>query len=180
MQARRQPPIWTEIRQDLTTLLALENRDASLKNILWAVFAMDAFLILALFRIRTFATRWRIPGINRLLRGLTLALYGVELGIDVTLGTGVYFVHSTGTVVGGRSVLGDRVRLFGCNTIGTAKEDGEPTIGNDVRIGAGARILGPINVGDRAIIGANAVVLKSLSAGVTAVGIPATPVTGRS
>jgi serine acetyltransferase len=111
--------------------------------------------------------------INRILRGLSLALYGIELGADIELGTGVYFVHSTGTVVGGKSVIGNRVRLFGCNTIGTAKEDGEPKIGNDVRIGAGARVLGPITIGDRVVIGANAVVLKSLEAGVTAVGIPA-------
>lgn len=89
------------------------------------------------------------------------------------LGHGVYFIHSLGTVVGGNAVLGDRVRLMGNNTIGAARDDGSPTIGNDVEIGCGARILGPVRIGDGAVIGANAVVLHDVPDGATAVGIPA-------
>jgi serine O-acetyltransferase len=70
-------------------------------------------------------------------------------------------------------VLGDRVRLMGNNTIGAARDDGSPTIGNDVEIGCGARILGPVRIGHGAVIGANAVVLHDVPDGATAVGVPA-------
>ena len=173
MAQRHQSSLWTEIRGDLEALLTIEMRDRSLRSFLWAIFGMDAFMILALFRVRKWAVRWHIPAINRLLRGLALALYGIELGIDIQLGTGVYFVHSAGTVVGGKAILGNRVYLYGSNTIGAAHTGGEPTIGDDVKIGAGARVLGPISIGAHVVIGANAVVLSSLSSGATAVGIPA-------
>jgi serine O-acetyltransferase len=102
-----------------------------------------------------------------------MTLFGIEIGKDVTLGHGVYFVHTSGIVIGGDSRIGNRVRFYGSNTIGTAKDNGYPVIEDDVWIGAGARILGPITIGAGARIGANAVVLTSVPAGAVAVGIPA-------
>lgn len=110
---------------------------------------------------------------NRALRLTQMALYGIEIGNDVTVGHGVYFVHTLGTVVGGNARLGDRVRLMGNNTIGTAKDNGYPVIEDDAVIGCGARILGPVRIGKGAVIGANAVVLSDVPAGAVAVGIPA-------
>lgn len=133
----------------------------------------DAWLILVLFRVREWVLRHRIPVLNRVLRQWQMMFAGVELGNDIVLGHGVYFIHSLGTVVGGNAVLGDRVRLMGNNTIGAARNNGSPTIGNDVEIGCGARILGPVRIGNGAVIGANAVVLHDVPEGATAVGIPA-------
>ena len=162
-----------QIRDDLHSIIKAEGRDLTFKNIIWGIFGLDAFIILMLFRIRKAAVALHIPFVNRFLRGLTLACYGLELGIDVELGTGVNFVHSTGTVVGGKASIGPRTKLYGCNTVGTAKENGEPEIGADVIIGAGARVLGPIEIGHGTIIGANAVVLYTCPSHSKLMGIPA-------
>lgn len=135
--------------------------------------AHDGFKVLLLTRLRESARRHRIPGVNHLLRLVTTVLFSIEVGNAVTIGKGTEFVHTLGTVVGGTSVLGNRVRLMGNNTIGAAKDDGCPTIGDDVVIGAGARVLGPVHVGHGAFIGANAVVLSNVPAGAVAIGIPA-------
>jgi serine O-acetyltransferase len=140
----------------------------------------DGFAVLAMNRARELARRWHVPGVNRALRLMQMALYGIEVGKDVELGEGVVFVHTLGTVVGGDARLGDRVRIMGNVTIGTAKDNGYPRIGNDVTIGAGARILGPVTVGDGAVIGANAVVLTDVPARALAVGVPATIRTGEA
>ena len=134
---------------------------------------LDSFQILTMTRAREVARRHHIFGVNRVLRLSQMALYGIEIGNEVVLGRGVYFVHSLGIIIGGDSKIGDRVRFMGNNTVGTAKDNGYPVIGNDVMIGCGARILGPVHVGDGAQIGANAVVLTDIPAGAVALGIPA-------
>jgi serine O-acetyltransferase len=133
----------------------------------------DAWMILLLFRMREVALRYRIPFVNRTLRLMQIMFGGIELGNDIVLGDGVYFIHSLGTVVGGHARIGNRVRFLGCNTVGSARGDGEPEIGDDVEIGCGARVLGPVRIGARATIGANAVVLQDIPADAVAVGIPA-------
>jgi serine O-acetyltransferase len=134
----------------------------------------DGYAVLAMNRTRELARRWYVPGVNRALRLAQMAIYGIEIGKEVQLGEGVVFVHTLGTVIGGDARIGDRVRVMGGVTIGTAKDNGYPRIGDDVTIGAGARILGPVTVGDGAVIGANAVVLTDVPAGAVAVGVPAT------
>lgn len=133
----------------------------------------DAFPILLMTRLRELARRWHVPLANRALRLTQMAVYGIEIGKDVTLGHGVYAVHSLGTVIGGDARIGNRVRFMGNNTVGSAKDDGCPVIEDDVLVGAGARILGPIRIGAGARIGANAVVLHDVPAGAVATGIPA-------
>jgi serine O-acetyltransferase len=137
------------------------------------VLETDSFPIMFLSRAREASLRWRVPLVNRLLRYAQTAVFGIELGKDVSLGDGVYFVHTVGTVIGGNSRIGARVRLMGNNTIGTAKDNGYPVIEDDVEIGVGARILGPVRIGARAKIGANAVVLCDVPADGVATGVPA-------
>ncbi len=135
---------------------------------------LDSFAVVGMTRLREAARRWHVPGVNRLLRLAQTALYGIEIGKDVKLGHGLYCVHTVGIVIGGDAQIGDRVKLMGSNTIGTAKDNGYPIIEDDVVIGCGARVLGPVRVGAGSVIGANAVVLTDIPPGSIAVGIPAT------
>jgi serine O-acetyltransferase len=133
----------------------------------------DATLVLALSRVRQAAERWKVPGVNGMLRRVQTALFGVEIARDVVLGEGVLFLHTVGVVIGGDARIGDRVVFLGSNTIGSVGNKGYPRIGDDVVIGAGARILGSVTIGSGASIGANAVVLVDVPPGAVAVGVPA-------
>ncbi|RKH51665.1 serine O-acetyltransferase EpsC [Corallococcus llansteffanensis] len=143
------------------------------KSLAKVVLTSDSYRITALNRAREAAIAFHIPLLNHVLRVAQTAVMGIEIGRDVTLGKGVYFVHSLGIVIGGDARIGDRVRFYGNNTVGTAKDNGYPVIEDDVWIGAGARILGPVRIGARSRIGANAVVLQDVPPDSVAVGIPA-------
>lgn len=135
----------------------------------------DGFQILLVQRLREQLRRFHVPLGNHLLRRFTTVVYGLELGNDVTVGDGVSFVHPIAIVVGGDAKIGARVRFMGNNTVGTAKDDGYPVIEDDVLIGAGARVLGPVRVGRGAVIGANAVVVHDVPPGAVVTGVPARP-----
>jgi serine acetyltransferase len=133
----------------------------------------DGSVILALSRLREAAGRHHVPLVGVAARRLQSTLFGIEISKNATLGEGIVFMHTVGIVIGGDSRIGDRVWFLGSNTIGSVDAGGYPRIGNDVILGAGARVLGPVTVGDGARIGANAVVLRDVPAGALAVGIPA-------
>lgn len=147
--------------------------EPSLKSALRVMLDTDSFPVLLIERMKGVSRRLHVPGVNRVFRYAQMAVFGIEVGKDVQLGDGVYFVHTLGIVIGGDARLGPRVRLMGNNTIGTAKDNGYPVIEEDVMIGCGARILGPVRIGARAKIGANAVVLEDVPADAVATGIPA-------
>ncbi len=151
--------------------MAVGNQDW--RSVMKVALAYDSYTVTALQRLRMFARRYHIVGVNHSLRVVQTAMHGIEIGKDVELGHGVWFIHPLGIVIGGTTRVGNRVRFFGNNTVGQAKEDGYPTLEDDVWVGAGARVLGPITVGARSMIGANAVVLKDVPPDSVAVGIPA-------
>lgn len=142
------------------------------KAVVKQVLTNDSFQLLTMTRVRERCRRYHVPAVNHLLRRVQTMVYGIELGNQVELGEGVYFVHPIGIVIGGDAKVGNRVRFMGNNTVGTAKENGYPVIEDDVTIGAGARILGPIRIGKGAVIGANAVVVRDVPAGAIVTGIP--------
>jgi serine O-acetyltransferase len=146
----------------------------TIKTLGRSVFLTDSFPVMVMTRVREVGRKWHVPLVNRLLRYTQMTVFGIEIGKDVELGSGVFFVHTLGTVVGGDSKIGPRVRILGNNTIGTARDNGCPVIDEDVEIGVGARILGPIKIGARAQIGANAVVLQDVPPDSFAAGVPAT------
>lgn len=165
--------LWKDCAQDLRMILAYEQRAFNIKNILWALLACDAYMVILTFRLRKWARRWHIPALNRLLRFMQTTLYAIELGIDIELGHGVYFVHTVGTVVGGDARIGDGCVFFGNNTVGAARFQGSPLIGRYTVLGAGVRILGKIEVGENCFLGANAVVVHDIPPHKIALGIPA-------
>ena len=145
----------------------------SMKEAVKVALSQDGYKVLLTTRLRESARRWHVPGVNHVLRLATTIVYGIEIGNDIELGDGVNFTHTLGTVIGGTSKVGARVKFMGNNTVGTAKDNGCPIIEDDVVVGCGARVLGPIRIGKGAFIGANAVVLSDVPAGAVVSGIPA-------
>ena len=101
---------------------------------------------------------------------------GIEIHPGATIGRGVMIDHGTGVVIGETAEVGDGCMIYqGVTLGGTGKDKGKrhPTLGKNVLVGAGAKVLGPFNVGDNARIAAGAVVLSEVPADATAVGVPA-------
>jgi putative colanic acid biosynthesis acetyltransferase WcaB len=132
-----------------------------------------------LFRIANYSKRSRSLRVifspyNIFYKVLTEFVIGVELPYRVTIGGGLHLYHAHGLVLNADCVLGRNVILRHCTTIGNAKVDGNsPIIGDDVEIGSNVVILGNITVGERAVIGAGSVVVKSVPANAVVVGNPA-------
>ncbi|SMX72828.1 serine O-acetyltransferase [Brevibacterium iodinum ATCC 49514] len=113
----------------------------------------------------------------RLMSQLVRTLTGVEIHPGAEIGRRFFIDHANGVVIGETSEIGDDVMLYHQVTLGgtsMAQTKRHPTIGNHVLVGAGAKILGPVVVGDNSAVGANAVVVKDVPADSSAVGIPAT------
>ena len=115
----------------------------------------------------------RLPA--RTLAELVRILTGVEIHPAAVLGPGLFIDHATGVVIGETAEVGEDVTIFhGVTLGGTGRETGKrhPTIGDRVTIGAGAKVLGAIKIGDGSRIGANSVVVKEVPAGSVVVGVP--------
>lgn len=112
----------------------------------------------------------------RLISQISRFFTGIEIHPGAKIGRGLVIDHGMGVVIGETAEIGDNVLLYhGVTLGGTGKDKGKrhPTIGNNVVIGAGAKVLGPIYIGSNSKIGANSVVLNNVPEGATAVGIPA-------
>jgi len=122
----------------------------------------------------------RLPG--RMIAHLSRWLTGIEIHPGARIGRRVIIDHGMGVVIGETAEIGDDVYMYHQVTLGgTSSERGKrhPTIGSNVIIGAGAKILGAITVGDNARVGANAVVTRPVPAGTTVIGVPARPIERR-
>jgi serine O-acetyltransferase len=116
--------------------------------------------------------KWTARFLSHIGRGFT----GIEIHPGATIGRRFFIDHGMGVVIGETAEIGDDVTLYhGVTLGGTSWKEGKrhPTLGKGVVVGAGAKILGPITIGDGAKIGSNAVVVKNVPAGATAAGIPA-------
>lgn len=115
--------------------------------------------------------------IARLISQVSRFLTQIEIHPGAQIGEGILIDHGSGVVVGETSIIGDRVTIYQGATIGATGNEKtfkrHPTIGNDVVVGSGAKILGPVEIGDNVRIGANSVVLHDVPNNSTAVGVPA-------
>ena len=112
----------------------------------------------------------------RLFSQLGRSFTGIEIHPGARIGRGLFIDHGAGVVIGETAVVGDNCTIYhGVTLGGTGKDEGKrhPTVGNDVLLGAGVKVLGPIEIGDGSRIGAGSVVLRPVPAGATAIGIPA-------
>ena len=129
-------------------------------------------------RLAEFFSANRLGLLAKLSSMFNVAIFGIEVSPKVSIGGGLFLPHTVGTVIGAASI-GHNCTIMQGVTLGALESDlsftsaKRPIIGNDVVIGSGAKILGGITVGDRARIGANAVVLIDVPAESVAVGVPA-------
>lgn len=133
------------------------------------------FHALLFYRLAHWLVKRRIPFLPRALSQLARFLTGIEIHPGAAIGSGLFIDHGMGVVIGETSEIGDNVTLFqGVTLGGTGKQRGKrhPSIGSHVVVGAGAKVLGPITVGDYVKIGANSVVLQDVPDHSTVVGIP--------
>lgn len=153
----------------------IKKRDPAIKSTL-EVFLYPSFKAQAYHKISKFFYNHKLYFIARLISEVAKRRTGIEIHPGAQIGKGLFIDHGFGIVIGQTAIIGDNVTMFhGVTLGGTGNEKTKkrhPTIGNNVFIGSGAKILGNITVGDNVKVGANAVVLKDVEEKRTIVGIP--------
>src|SRR5437870_10745665 len=160
------------IMQDLNVVF---ERDPAATSKLEVILTYAGFHALLAYRLSHWLWARGVPFVPRVISQLARWLTGIEIHPAAKIGTGFFIDHGMGVVIGETAEIGDYVTLFqGVTLGGTGKERGKrhPTLGNHVVVGAGAKILGGIRIGDNVKIGANSVVLKSVPANSTVTGVP--------
>lgn len=154
---------------------AVFERDPAARNIFEVILCYPGLHAVILHRIAHFLWKLRIPLLPRLISHISRLLTGIEIHPGAKIGKGFFIDHGMGVVIGETTEIGDNVTLFqGVTLGGTGKERGKrhPTVGNNVVIGAGAKILGPVKIGDNVKIGAGSVVITDVPPNSTVVGVP--------
>ena len=163
---------WHDLKQDYKGVF---ERDPAARNGLEIILAYPGFHAIFLHRINHLLWRMHVPVIPRLLSHVGRFLTGIEIHPGAKISPGLFIDHGMGVVIGETAEIGENVTLYqGVTLGGTGKEKGKrhPTLGNNVIVGTGTKILGPITIGNNVTIGANSVVLKSIPDNSTVVGVP--------
>jgi len=154
---------------------AAQKKDPAAKSFLEIVFLYQGLHALVSYRVAHFFYKLHLFFPARLLSQLSRFATGIEIHPGAKIGKRFFIDHGMGVVIGETAIVGDDVLLYqGVTLGGTGLEKGKrhPTIGNNVVIGGGAKVLGNITIGDNSYIGANAVVIKDVPPNSTVVGIP--------
>jgi serine O-acetyltransferase len=162
----------TAIRQDIR---AAKERDPAVPSTLQVIFAYPGVHAIWGHRISHWLWNRGARVAARVFAELTRILTGVEIHPGAILGSGLFIDHATGVVIGETAEVGDDVTIYHGVTLGGSGNDTgkrHPTIGDRVIIGAGAKVLGAIKIGDDSRIGANAVVVKEVPSSSVVVGVP--------
>lgn len=167
-----------KIRDDLKSI---QKRDPACRNSLEVFFLYSGFHALFYYRIANKFYKKRFFFIARGISQFARFITGIEIHPGATIGRGLFIDHGSGVVIGETTEIGDYCTLYqGVTLGGTGILEGKrhPTLGDDVLVGAGAKILGPFKVGDHSKIAAGAVVLSEVPPYATAVGVPAQIICG--
>lgn len=150
-------------------------RDPAARNWLEVLFCYPGLQALLFHRVAHQLHRFGIPFIPRLISYFARFLTGIEIHPGAAIGQGFFIDHGMGVVIGETTIIGDYVLIYqGVTLGGTGKESGKrhPTLGNNVVVGAGAKVLGNIEIGSNVRIGAGSVVLRNVPSNCTVVGVP--------
>ncbi len=161
-----------EISNDVDAAL---RRDPAARNRVEVLLTYPGVHALVAYRVAHALDARGLRLVARLLSHLARMFTGIEIHPRATIGRGLFIDHGMGVVIGETAVIGDRCHLLQGVTLGgtsTRREKRHPTLGNDVLVGAGAKLIGAITVGDGARIGAGSVVVQSVPPHATVVGVP--------
>lgn len=164
------------LREDIKCVF---ERDPAARHTLEIITCYPGVHALLLHRLSHRLWNLRLKWIARLLSNLGRFLTGIEIHPGAKIGRRFFIDHGIGVVIGETSEIGDDCTLYhGVTLGGTSWKKGKrhPTLGNNIIIGAGAKVLGPIHIDENARIGSNAVVVNNVSSGATIVGIPGRPI----
>lgn len=151
-------------------------RDPAARNALEVILLYPGFHAVLFHRFAHMLYRCHLRFIPRLISQIARFLTKIEIHPGATIGKGLLIDHGCGVVIGETTVIGDDCTIYqGVTLGGTGKDTGKrhPTLGNNVMVGSGAKILGPFTVGDNSKIAANAVLLREVEPDSTCVGVPA-------
>lgn len=163
---------WSDIRRDYR---AVFEKDPAARNGLEVILSYSGFHAIFLHRINHILGNAGIPVFPRLFSQIGRFFTGIEIHPAAKIGPGFFIDHGMGVVIGETAEIGENCLLYqGVTLGGTGKEKGKrhPTLGNNVTVGAGAKILGAIKIGDNVVIGANSVILKPVPDNSICVGVP--------
>ena len=162
----------SKVKEDIKVIY--EN-DPAAKNLLEVILCYPGLHALVAYRFAHRLYKWNIPLVPRVISYLTRIITGIEIHPGAEIGRRFFIDHGEGVVIGETTIIGDDVLIYQQVTLGgTGKESGKrhPTLGNNVIVGAGAKVLGYITIGDNVRIGAGSVVVEDVPAHSTVVGIP--------
>ncbi len=154
----------------------IRDKDPAARNVAEVIILYPGFHVLVTHRIAHFLYRHRLFFCARLVSQLSRHFTGIEIHPGARIGRKLFIDHGMGIVFGETTEIGDNCTIYhGVTLGGTGKQTGKrhPTLGDNVLIGAGAKVLGPVHIGDNVRIGAGSVVLENIPANATAVGVPA-------
>ena len=154
---------------------AAQERDPAARSFLEVLFLYQGLHAVINYRIAHFFYKIKFYFLARLLSQIGRHFTGIEIHPGAQIGKGLFIDHGMGVVIGETSIIGDNVLLYQGVTLGgtgLVKGKRHPTIGNNVVIGTGAKVLGNITIGDNSYVGANAVVIKDIPPNSTVVCVP--------
>ncbi|MEG0229451.1 MAG: serine O-acetyltransferase EpsC [Oscillospiraceae bacterium] len=165
--------MFKKLRYDIKSI---KKRDPAARNAFEIFMLYSGLHAVLWYRFSHFLYIHKLKFLARLVSQLSKFFTGIEIHPGATIGKGLFIDHGTGVVIGETTIIGNDCTIYqGVTLGGTGKDIGKrhPTLGNNVLVGSGAKILGPFKVGDNSKIAANAVVLSEIPANATAVGVPA-------
>ena len=154
----------------------IQEKDPAATNILYVILLYQGFHVLIFHRIAHFLYEYELYFLARLVSQFARFITGIEIHPGAKIGKRLFIDHCMGIVIGETATIGNDCTIYHGVTLGGTGKDKKkrhPDIGNNVVIGCGAKVLGPIKIDDNVKIGANAVVLKNIEKDTTVVGIPA-------
>ena len=161
-----------KVKEDIKVIY---DNDPAAKNLLEVVLCYPGLHALVAYRFAHRLYKWHIPLIPRIISYFTRIITGIEIHPGAKIGRRFFIDHGEGVVIGETTIIGDDVLIYQQVTLGgTGKESGKrhPTLGNNVIVGAGAKVLGNITIGDFVRIGAGSVVVEDVPERSTVVGVP--------